>query len=537
MPLSDPVTVTTDGKTFHLEALPAPDLSETEKAVSQTLEETRRSLAALTREESDAGKLASAWGRLGELYHAHHVYIPADPAYANAGTLDPENPRWPYLRAWLAEKTTRSDDAIRYYNHVLELDPDHEHARLRLALAYIDVNQTDKARPLLEKPFTTPGMDAAIQFALGRMALQEHDYERAAGMLERVLELQPHASRAYSPLGMAYRGMGDVEGARRALSLYGDGKPKIPDPVTDDLDALLTGGRTQFHRGLVGIQEGRYDIAAAAFGEAAAANPENVNVRVSYARALYLDGRKDAGRGELEAALEQDPDHALANFLYGVLLAGDGREEEAVSRLEKTLAREPGHSGAHHFLGNIMMETGDYGAAARHYEAAVRTTPMDNVARALGAMALLRTGDPHARAVALLEEAHEADPGNPFFTYTLAWLLAGSPDASVRDGTRALTLAESLIERQDDPGNAEVLAMALAETGQYDEAESLQSRVITAAFQGGRFDIAPRLQRCLESYRSAKGCHHIWPENDPVYRSPPLDPTGPFRDYPTMDPY
>jgi tetratricopeptide (TPR) repeat protein len=537
IPLTDPVAITNGDKTYQLAALPAPDLSKTEEAVRRTLEETRESLATLTGRESDTGKLAAAWGRLGELYHAHHVYIPADPAYANASTLDPGNPRWLYLRAWLAEQTTRSADAIRYYNRVLELDPGHEQARLRLALAYIDDNQTDSARPLLEEPFKTPGMEAAVDFALGRMALQERDYERAASLLERVLELQPHASRTFSPLGIAYRGLGDVEGARRALSQYGDGKPKIPDPVTDHLDALLTGERTQFHRGLVGIQEGRYDIAAKAFGDAAAADPDNINVRVSYARALYLDGRKAAGGAELHAALEKDPDHAMANFFYGLLLAGNGKRDEAIARFEKTLASEPEHAGAHHFLGMVLMETGDYEAAARHFEAAARATPSDDTARAMGAMAILRAGAPHTRAVALLEQAYEVEPNSTFFAYALAWLLAGSPDETVRDGPRALELAEALVEQQDGPGNAEVLAMALAETGQYEEAEALQSRVVTAALQGGRFDLAPRLQRCLESYRSRKGCYHIWPENDPVYDSPPLDPSGPFRDYPTTSPY
>src|SRR5947209_3043949 len=41
---------------------------------------------------------AAAWGRLGQVLHAHRYQAEADLCFAHAERLDPDDPRWPYLQ-------------------------------------------------------------------------------------------------------------------------------------------------------------------------------------------------------------------------------------------------------------------------------------------------------------------------------------------------------------------------------------------------------------------------------------------------------
>jgi hypothetical protein len=62
----------------------------------------------------------------------------------------------------------------------------------------------------------------------------------------------------------------------------------------------------------------------------------------------------------------------------------------------------------------------------------------------------------------------------------VAWLLATCPKAEVRDGKQAVTLARKACEldEEDDPGVIEVLAAALAETGDFVEAVKMQKKAV-----------------------------------------------------------
>ncbi|HUB86295.1 MAG TPA: hypothetical protein VMB22_00270 [Verrucomicrobiae bacterium] len=70
------------------------------------------------------------------------------------------------------------------------------------------------------------------------------------------------------------------------------------------------------------------------------------------------------------------------------------------------------------------------------------------------------------------EKALEINPRLPFVLNKLAWVLATDPDASVRNGTRAVELAQfaNQISGGESPTLLSTLAAAYAETGQFPEA-------------------------------------------------------------------
>lgn len=83
----------------------------------------------------------------------------------------------------------------------------------------------------------------------------------------------------------------------------------------------------------------------------------------------------------------------------------------------------------------------------------------------------------------------------------LAWLLATCPNDKIRDGKRAVDIAEQVVARSPSAANVDTLAAAYAEVGRFDRAIATQQEALRML---NNADVA-RVQdygRRLDSYRS-----------------------------------
>jgi Flp pilus assembly protein TadD len=81
------------------------------------------------------------------------------------------------------------------------------------------------------------------------------------------------------------------------------------------------------------------------------------------------------------------------------------------------------------------------------------------------------------------EYAARISAQDPLPRNSLAWLLATSSDTSIRDGSRALELANQAVDLSHgkDPNSVRTLAAAYAETGRFAEAEETARQAFRAA--------------------------------------------------------
>jgi hypothetical protein len=121
---------------------------------------------------------------------------------------------------------------------------------------------------------------------------------------------------------------------------------------------------------------------------------------------------------------------------------------------------------------------------------------------------------PAARA--WLEEALRSQPDQPELSHALARLYAAAPDAAVRDGRKALAIAQQLfkVARTTDVG--ETMAMAMAELGEFTEAVALQRDILTATEEGGLAADIGRIRANLRLYERRQPCRTPWPGDHPV---------------------
>ena len=488
--------------------LPDPELGGLEAGVEERLTAAREALlSAVENPDADPVERGRLYGNTGKVFHAHHVFAVADACYQNAAELEPKEPLWPYLRGYIYEDTARFPEAREQYRHVLEIDPYHALATLRLARVHLELGEIEAAERRLADLDSEGDLGAPVHTALGKIATTREAHAEAARHYQAALAAQPQASQLHYPLAVAYRRLGEVDKARQHAALGGPARLVVPDPILDEMGSLSVSSQMFLTTGAQALKAERFDLAEKAFRGAIAANPENKRAHLNLAVVLAQRGELDAAEESAREALRLDPEYGFAYFNLGTFYESRDQLGEAMGFYEKALEKDPANLKANFRLANALMRTGDYARAAEHYRAAVEIAPAFVRARYLESLALIALRRyPAAREV--LEEAVEIHPQNKEFNGSLARLLATADPPTAQDAERALTLARTL--ERDNPENVETLAMALAAAGRFEEAVSTQQALLDAA--RGRADpgLVRHLEHNLERYRRRQLSDQPW---------------------------
>src|SRR5213595_127466 len=190
-------------------------------------------------------------------------------------------------------------------------------------------------------------------------------------------------------------------------------------------------------------------------------------IETNLANALARKGLLGEAIGHYEKAAKLRPDYGDAYFNLGSVLFQQGRIGEAIAQWQKALPTLPNDSGFHTVLGNAFLKSGLQKDAIAEYEHAARISPQDSLARS-----------------------------------NLAWLLATSSDASIRDGNRAVELAEQAVQLSGgkDPTYLRTLAAACAESGRFAQAVAAAEQAVRIAGTEGKSDLANALRDEIALY-------------------------------------
>lgn len=242
-------------------------------------------------------------------------------------------------------------------------------------------------------------------------------------------------------------------------------------------------------------------------GKALAEDPGFADAHSEMGNVKFAQGDYQGAAKSYVRALELDPEHGKALHSLGVLLYLAGSNAEAIRTLERAHSLDPSFPRTDLFLGKALAGDGDLEAAMRVLERGIRRES-DPSYKAIGLSAaaeiLARSGDRHA-AVARYRDALETDPRCAQAMAGLAWLLATTPDAGLRDGREAVVLAQRAEALGDpSPATLDALAAALAETGRYADAAAAARRAIETARSGGDESRAAEIAERLRLYEQGQ---------------------------------
>jgi tetratricopeptide (TPR) repeat protein len=490
----------------ELVPLHLPDLTKLEEGVREQIAKQQDSLAVIVKDPktSDA-TLGETYGKLGQVYHAYSLSSPARDSYFNANRLSPTEFRWVYLLAKLDQQGGRFDEAIKKFRIARTLQPDYVAVPVNLGNIFLELNQLDGAVESFNAALQIDPNNPAAHYGLGQVSMSKHSYAQAVHHFEKTLEQVPGANRVHYSLAMAYRGLGNAGKAKAHLAQQGTVGVRVSDPLVDALADLIEGERVYLSRGKLAFEAKRYTDAATEFRKAVAAKPDSVTARINLGAALTQMGDVNGAVEQFEEALRIEPGKANAHYNLAVLLARQNKHEQAIEHLRAALNVDKNDLSARVLLAQQLLRSEHFEEALTEFSRVVQADPNNEAALFEQVRLLYRTGQ-FKQALQVIETGHAQYPQKWHTTLMLSYLLSTTPELELRNGARALDLAQPVYKTTGSMRHGVLIGMALAEQGRCSEAAEWQRRLIIGAERLGNLDLLPKLKAGLALYEEVRSC-------------------------------
>jgi tetratricopeptide (TPR) repeat protein len=202
-------------------------------------------------------------------------------------------------------------------------------------------------------------------------------------------------------------------------------------------------------------------------------------------------------------ALAVTTNNDVAQNNLGIVFLQKGQLAEAISRLQAAIDLRPENGPAHNNLAKALLQKGRLADAMVHYRKFLEIEPENVEARNIIGTALIQQGRVR-EAIEQWQDALAIEPENGNASSNLAWVFATCPEASIRNGGRAVELAEKAlrISGGEIPMVFRVLAAAYAESGRFSEAIQTAQRGIELANSQGNSGLATELQGNIALYQA-----------------------------------
>lgn len=221
--------------------------------------------------------------------------------------------------------------------------------------------------------------------------------------------------------------------------------------------------------------------------------------------ALFQKGDVDGAISQYQASLKIKSNSVEVLNDLGNALLQKGELEEAITNYQKALQIEPNDGSSHNNYGLALLREEKVDEAALEFERAVNLNPENAQAHLNLASVVSRQGK-LAEAIGHYEKALQLEPTDPKIANNFAWLLATCAQPSLRNGARALELAQNANRSTggENPVVLRTLAAALAETGHYPEAMAEAQHALRQAEAQGNAGLANRLAAEIALYQSSR---------------------------------
>jgi tetratricopeptide (TPR) repeat protein len=256
------------------------------------------------------------------------------------------------------------------------------------------------------------------------------------------------------------------------------------------------------------IQAGYWKSDETLWTHALACTTDNCVAQSNLGNALLQEGKVDEAIRHCQKALQLNPGYADGHCGLGDALDKKGRVDEAIRQYQEGLKSQPTHFMVHNSLGLALLGRGRVDEAIPHFQRAVELMPDYVDAHINLGTAFLQKGNV-GEAIAHFQKALEIKPADPTGQKDLAWLLATCPDASLRNGNKAVDLARqaNATTGGENPLMLHTLAAALAESGRFPEAVETAQRALHLAGAQSNTRLAGALESEMKLYQAGAPFH------------------------------
>ena len=282
-------------------------------------------------------------------------------------------------KGYNAQELGEWDDAILYFQKVIELDPDGI-TYDNIGKVYEEKGDWDKAWFYYHRGF------ADTYCLLGRLSSEKGEYDRAIEMLQAAIDSDSNYALAYDNMGMVYEKKGDYNKARLyqqkglAVKYYDLGLSyankenyekaiekykKAVEIVPDYFDAY-------YNMGIAYKNKGNYDKAIECYKRAIEIDPKDGdaynNMGIAYKNKENYDKEIEC----YQKAIDIDPNFAIAYYNMGLAYGNKGNYDKAIEGFQKTIDLDPNYANAYYNMGVTYQNKGNYDKAIECYQKAAQ---------------------------------------------------------------------------------------------------------------------------------------------------------------------
>jgi len=343
--------------------------------------------------------------------------------------------------------------------------------------------------------FLLAAVCGALLLVLGILTWrQTAAYHNLIALYTRTLAKNPRCWMAHYNLGIFLKDRGEADQAithyRQAIALWP--------------------GYVEAHYNLAHLlaEKGEVSDAIDEYEAALGINPADAEAHNNLGATLFENGRVDDAIAHYQQALAIRPDYAEASCNLAKALLSKGKMDDALAHYLTCVALLPNQADAQYNLASVLLRKGRTDEAIDHYEKALELAPENADAHVNLGSAFLSKGRVQD-AIAQYKEALRLAPANVPAQSNLAWVLATSPDPSLRNGAEAVLLAEEASRSSGGkkPVIQRILAAAYAEAGRFSEAKETAHQALQGADDQGNSALSDFLRREIALYELGRPYH------------------------------
>ncbi|MGA7217822.1 MAG: tetratricopeptide repeat protein [Candidatus Sulfotelmatobacter sp.] len=231
-----------------------------------------------------------------------------------------------YLLAYVRFRQNQPKESLRLFTDAARLKGPTADDLKVVALDYVLLNDYDDAARYLEECLAMDPANIEARYHLGRVRYQQNRFDLAIAAFQEVVRRDPRSLKAQENLGLSLEARNEVDAAiaayREAIKLD-DNAPMHDEQPYLNLGALLA-------------KSGRPQEAIPVLVRAATIAPNSGKIHYQLARSYFDMNRLEDARREAERAVNLDADESANHYLLGRIYQRSGSRELAAEQFRLT---------------------------------------------------------------------------------------------------------------------------------------------------------------------------------------------------------
>jgi tetratricopeptide (TPR) repeat protein len=316
------------------------------------------------------------------------------------------------------------DEALKYYQLLLELNPNHKMGLFELGGIYSNLGNLEEAIKCWQKVISIDPHFTRAHFNLALAYSKLKKYAEALSELQITLSL---VRQSGDPIGLEKRILQEIQ---RIQNLQTNINPSL----IEDID-------TQKQYALILLKKGDFNNALNAFKDIIKLKPDDVESLLNIGIILYRNKEFSEAIEYLNKVIEIDENNADAYFYLGSCYEELKNLEKAIYYFKIAVSKNPNNYFWYYKLAKILYNLGNYEESIKYFRLALDLNPLDSYTHNNLGVALLDAGNIN-EAIKHFLRAVYLDPNDSYSYYNLArcYLKVGQLSRALKNILKAINL-------------------------------------------------------------------------------------------------